>query len=995
MKSPPRIPNQTDLMAYRLALYAVLLIAGFDCARPCGATEDRPVFEQSIQPIFALKCGKCHSEKVQKGALDLSSIRALQRGGESGETLVAKTIEESWLWEQLGDGQMPPEGEPPLTDEELAMIRQWIISGAAAEHPMQQEQALTQHDVLPIVLLRCTACHGPRLKQGGLDLRTRAGMLAGGKSGPALVAGDAEASLMIQRIESEACPPRELLLKYFVRRPPQAETAKLRQWIDAGAPEVDVSPDVATTAGDPLVSDEDRQHWAFQPPKSTSRFESIDEFVLAKLRERGLDFSPTADRDTLIRRAHVDLLGLPPSLAELRRWQQSRDPNWYAQMIDQLLASPHYGERWGRYWLDLAGYADSEGGISADPVRPVAWKYRDYVIDAFNSDKPYDRFLLEQIAGDELVDYENAPVVNEQMVQNLVATGFLRMGIDETGSRTMNFVPERLKVISDAITVVSSGVMGLTMECARCHSHKYDPIPHRDYYRFKAIFQGALDEHDWSSFKTRKLNVATPQHRQRVAKINPPLAAKINQLAAQQKKLASEITDELLRHHYPELSAADRQQTLLALKVADNNRTLPQKILVEQLQTAELLPDDQQPESVIAGRRKHDELQREIERIERQMVPPLAIRALWDFGRPSPTYVLRRGEHDKPGKLVGPGVPSVLTDGKTPFLVQPPFADGTAKTGRRLALARWLVAGDHPLTSRVMVNRLWYRHFGTGLVKDLENFGLQGERPSHPELLDWLALQFVDRGWSIKQMHRLIMKSRTYRQSSRVTAERRTLDPDNRLLSRWSLRRLDAEALRDSLLFVAGRLDDTPGGIADTVSVNRDGLVSVNPTDGGGWRRSVYLQYRRTEIPTMMDTFDYPQMGPNCIARNVSTVSPQSLMLMNNGHIRQLAAAFADNVEATVAKQREQTPSAKVDAVYRIALTRPPSDQERQLGINMLKKLEAAWLATTSPAVDASDAQPVGGLEPAAFSTKDSAQHQALVTYCHTILNSAAFLYID
>ena len=371
---------------------------------------------------------------------------------------------------------------------------------------------------------------------------------------------------MIQRIESEACPPRELLLKFFVRRPPRAETAKLREWIDAGAPEVDVPPDVATTAGDPLVTDEDRRHWAFQPPRSTSQFQSIDQFVQAKLREQGLDLSPAADRDTLIRRAYFDLLGLPPSLAEARRWQESRDPNWYAQMIDHLLASPHYGERWGRYWLDLAGYADSEGGISADPVRPVAWKYRDYVIDALNHDKPYDRFLLEQIAGDELIDYEKAAVVTDEMVENLIATGFLRMGIDETGSRTMNFVPERLKVISDAITVVSSGVMGLTMECARCHSHKYDPIPHRDYYRFKAIFQGALDEHDWSSFKTRTLSVATPQHRQQVAQVNPPLAAEIKQLAAQQKKLMAEITINLLRHHYPEQSEGDNQETLVALE---------------------------------------------------------------------------------------------------------------------------------------------------------------------------------------------------------------------------------------------------------------------------------------------------------------------------------------------------------------------------------------------------------------------------------------------
>lgn len=735
--------------------------------------------------------------------------------------------------------------------------------------------------------------------------------------------------------------------------------------------EVDVPADVATTQPDPLVTDEDRKHWAFQPPMAKPGIESIDDFILDQLRKRGLNLSQEADRDTLIRRAYLDLIGIPPSLDQWQRWRDSSHPNWYAAMVDDLLASPHYGQRWGRYWLDLAGYADSEGGISADPVRTVAWKYRDYVIDALNDDKPYDRFLLEQLAGDELADYDKASVVTDEMVENLIATGFLRMGIDETGSRTMNFVPERLKVISDAINVVSAGLMGLTMECARCHSHKYDPIPHRDYYRFKAIFQGALDEHDWSSFKTRTLSIATSKHRESVAAVNPPLEAKIKKLQSLQKKTTSEIQIELLRHHYPDQSEADNNETLVALKIADNNRTLPQKVLVERLQRAELFSDAQQPESVLEARRRFDEIEREIQRVRRQMTPPLAIRALWDFGRPSPTYILRRGEHNKPGGLVGPGVPAVLTDGRTPFTAVSPFPNGTQKTGRRLAFARWLTKPDHPLTARVMVNRIWYHHFGTGLVKDLGNFGAKGDRPSHPELLDWLALEFVDRGWSIKEMHRLIMNSRTYRQSSRITDQRQELDPQNRLLSRMPLRRLDAEALRDSLLFVSGKLDNRPGGLPDTVSVNRDGLVSPNPTDGGGWRRSVYLQYRRTEIPTIMDTFDYPQMGPNCVARNVSIVSPQSLMLMNNGRVRELAAAFASRVEEIVGDQSSSDRGSYVDTIYGLALSRPPSDQERRLGIESLRELESAWQGQTAKA------------------------EKAIETFCHTILNSAAFLYID
>ena len=944
----------------------LILILASSLLSRSGRAEDAIVFESDIRPILSAKCGKCHSEKVQKAGLDLSTIAGLRRGGESGEPAVADSLDESLLWTMIDGGGMPPEGQPPLSAQELDLIHRWIGSGAHSERPETAERPPHQHDVLPIVLLRCTACHGGRLQQGKLDLRTPAGMRKGGKSGPALVPGDPDASLMIQRIESRACPPQELLLKFFVVRPPTSEVQTLRKWIAAGAPEADIQPDVATTEPDPLVTDEDRRHWAFQPPMMAAGAKSVDDFVLANLVENGLTFSPEADRDTLIRRAYLDLVGMPPALDEWRRWHTSDDPDWYSRMIEHLLASPHYGERWGRYWLDLAGYADSEGGVSADPIRENAWKYRDYVIRSFNEDKPYDRFLVEQLAGDELIDYERAEVITEEIVENLVATGFLRMGIDQTGSRTMNFVPERLGVIGDAIHVVSSGLMGLTMECARCHSHKYDAIPHRDYYRFRAIFQGALDEHDWLSFKDRSLEVATVEQRERFKSINPQLRAELKSLNSQRTKAIADVQLAVLRHHYPDQSEEDRQETLRALRVADNNRTLPQRVLVEMLQKAELLPDAEQPASVLEARRAVAEIERRIREVQRQMEPTLAIRALWDRGDPSPTYILRGGEHDRPGALVGPGVPSVLTDGETPFVIEPPFPDGTPKTGRRLAFARWLTRPDHPLTARVMVNRIWYYHFGSGLVETLENFGVQGARPAHPELLDWLAVEFVQRGWSIKEMHRLIMNSRTYKQSGRITETLRSVDPQNRLLSRMPLRRMDAEALRDSLLFVSGRLDDTPFGPPDPVSVDRDGLVSVDPTPSGGWRRSIYAQYRRTEIPTMMETFDYPEMGPNCISRTVSVVSPQPLMLMNNDRIRDLAASFAERVAGLV--EDASDPGARIDTVYQIALSSLPSDEERRIGIETLEDLEAGW---------------------------EGDRHAALVTYCHTILNSAAFVYID
>ncbi|MCA8997037.1 MAG: PSD1 domain-containing protein [Planctomycetaceae bacterium] len=949
---------------WRLSRFFFLLVLS-----PTAFGSQPPLFEKDVLPILVAKCGKCHSDTVRKGDLNLSTMAGVLRGGESGEPAVTEESEESMLWAMIDGGGMPPEGEPQLTNDELSRIHRWLETGAHSEAPvMLEERQLTQHDVLPILLLRCTTCHGPRHQEGGLDLRSVPSMKAGGSSGPAFVPGDPDASLMIQRIESGACPPTELLLKFFVKRPPSSEVGTLRDWITAGGLEVDVMPDVATNDPDPLVTDEDRQHWAFQPPRKPEGKSSIDDFIGEKLREHGLTFSPEADRDTLIRRAYLDLVGLPPSVTEWKTWRTSPDQGWYARMIDHLLDSPHYGERWGRYWLDLAGYADSEGGVSADPIREVAWKYRDYVITSLNRDKPYDRFLVEQLAGDELVDVARADQITNEMVNNLIATGFLRMGIDQTGSRTMNFVPERLGVISDAIEVVGSGILGLTLECAKCHSHKYDPIPQRDYYRLKAIFQGAFDEHDWLSFKNRFLEFGTPSHQKRVAEENPPLLKQIRSSEAILRQAKSQLQVELLRQHAPELSESDRQDTLTALKVADNQRTLRQRTLVEKLQTAEILPDSAHDARVLDVKAEIERLNRQIAGIRTQLVPPLKVRALWDRGVPSPTYILQGGEPTRPGRLVGPGVPSVLTDGRTPFVVAPPFPDGTPKTGRRLAFAQWLVRPDHPLTARVLVNRVWYHHFGKGLVASLENFGRQSEPPSHPELLDWLAVTFVERGWSLKDLHRLIMNSRTYTQSGKTSDTHFERDPENELYSRMPLRRMNAEAIRDSLLFIAGKLDDSPGGPPDPVSVDRDGLVSIDPLQNGNYRRSVYAQFRRTEIPTMMETFDYPEMGPNCVARSISTVSPQSLMLMNHDRIRQLARDFATRVQERTVDPSRELREAQVEAVYQTALSRMPTDIERQLGIQFLKQAQQQWQGNSN---------------------------SALETYCHTILNSAAFLYID
>ena len=956
------IHSSINRMSLRVAIISSLLLGGFSAAAEI-------VFETAVAPILQEHCQGCHNPSKRRGDLDLSTPAGLLKGSESGAIFKAGDPEHSLIYELVHRGDMPKQGKR-LSPKQVEVIKEWITDGAKfRRQPQVVKRALHQHDIIPITLLRCNACHGPQVQRGGLVMNSKAAMLKGGKSGPAIIPGDPDGSLAIQRIEKMQCPPKGQLLKYFVKRPTSTEVAKLREWIAEGAPEEDIRPDIASHESDPMVSDEDRRHWAFQPLHARRVFvpddqHPVDAFIGRELQANGLDFSPRANRLQLIRRAYLDLIGLPPSLPELDRWRKHKALTWYAEMIDHLLASPRYGERWGRYWLDLAGYADSEGGVSSDPIRKVAWKYRDYVIKSFNQDKPYDRFLLEQLAGDELIDHENAATITDEMVENLVATGFLRMGIDQTGSRTMNFVAERLGVIGDAITVLGSGVMGLTLECARCHSHKYDPIPHRDYYRLKATFQGAFDEHDWLSFKNRSVQVGTKEQSIDYKATNPPLLARIKKLESTLQQAATELRLETLRLHYPEQSEIDRKDTITALRRADNSRTLRQRTLVEKLVIAELKPEGQQPDAILKARAKIADTRREITSLRQRLAPSLQIRALWDRGRPSPTYILRRGEYNKPGRLVGPGVPAVLTDGRTPFEVKPPFPEGTPKTGRRLAFARWLTAADHPLTARVMVNRIWFHHFGAGLVATLENFGVRGARPTHPGLLDWLAQEFVRQRWSIKDMHRMMMHSRTYQQSSQVTDRHLERDPQNQLWSRMPLQRMDAETVRDSLLFVAGRLDETAGGPPDPVSVDREGQVMVDPTGTGNWRRSIYSQYRRTEIPTMMGTFDYPEMGPNCVSRSVSVISPQSLMLLNNRRVRELSTSFAQRVQQLAGEDIH----GQVKTAYELAASRPPNPQEFEAGIDALKQLRSAW-----------QDQP----------------RTALETFCHAVLNSAAFMYVD
>ncbi len=958
-----------------------------------------PEFQNDLLPVFRAHCLRCHNSDTQVAGLDLSTSSGLFKGSASGSIVVPGKPEESQLYEMIRKGAMPPDGQTEPSPSEVDVIRLWIESlahHASGDTPYSagtQPPPISQRDVIPLMLLHCTPCHGQRLQEAGLDLRSKASMLRGGRSGPAIVPGKPEESLIIQKIRAREMPPRGREVEASLRQMSARGLERVTQWIGLGAPEVQSEEDEDNGASS-LVTAEDRRFWSFQPPRAIrpprpkashpSRLRNpLDAFIQAKLEEKGLSLSPEADRLTLIRRAAFDLTGLPPEPDEVRRFLADPNPAAYEALIERLLDSPRYGERWGRYWLDLVGYSD----------RPHAYRYRDYVIRSLNADKPFDRFLLEQLAGDELADLAKEPIITQEAMDNLIATGFLRMVNDETGTRLTNFVPHRLQVINEQIRIFSSSLLALTVGCARCHNHKFDPIPQRDYYRLAALFKGAFDEHDWLPpaitddpnrpmlvKETRVLPYVTPLanpfrlHEERLKREahNEKLNSAIESLQAALKQKAKPLEEQLINRRLAEVPKALHQDLREMLATPPEDRTPAQKDLAKKFEKRLKIRFVDLEEFDGDYRKASEATARQVKLLKAKIKPESVIRALWDRGSPSPTYILRRGDPMSPGRWVEPGVPSVLTDGRTPLEITPPW-EGARKTGRRLALARWLVHPQHPLTARVMVNRIWKHHFGGGIVRTLGNFGRTGAQPTHPELLDWLALEFIRQGWSPKAMHRLMMTSRTYRQVSTVTPQIERLDPENRLISRMPLLRMDAEVIRDTLFLVADRLDETPGGLPDPVLERKDGLATSVATSRG-WRRSIYVtqqtsHQRGASNPTILDTFDFPEMTPNCLERVESTVVPQALHLMNDMTVRKLADSLAERTR----REAGANPSHRIEQAYWIVLSRPPTPEELVVSRQALLELEKT----------------------AGSSEADNAAEQALAKFCLTLLNSAGFIYID
>ena len=839
--------------------------------------------------------------------------------------------------------------------------------------------------IRPILKSNCFHCHGEEDKvEGKLDLRLARFLVKGGENGPSIVPGQVEQSPLLKRISSGEMPPGEKKLT-----PQQIDL--ITRWVAGGAKTARPEPETPPV-GD--FTDEERSFWSVQPIRNPAVpavrnlaqvRTPIDQFLLAKLESRQWNYSAEADRLTLVRRLSFDLHGLPPSPETIERFVGDPAPDALERLLDELLASPHYGERWGRHWLDVAGYADSDGYTETDPVRGYAFKYRDYVIRALNTDKPFDQFIMEQLAGDELVPlpYEN---LSADAADKLAATGLLRMAPDGTASGGVDVNVASNDVIAETIKIVSTSLLGLTVGCAQCHNHRYDPIAQTDYYRFRAVFEPAYNTQNWRSPPARLINLWNSDQK---------LAAKVLgdaefKLGEQRGRELDAIVQEVFEREVNKLPEAQRVPARQARTTSADKRTPEQQQILKE--TPSLNVDRGSVYLYEAARvaefnKRWEERLGEIRslRPKEDFVPSLTEVP----GQIPPTHLFYRGEITQPKQEVKPGELAILTIAAP---VEIPADDPKLPTsGRRLAYARNLTDGKHPLLTRVLVNRFWMHHFGKGIVATPSDFGYLGERPSHPELLDWLATRFVADGWQLKRFHRLLLTSAALRQQSVRRPEMDVADPDNRLLARMSARRMEAEEIRDSILACAGSLSEKMYGPASPVSADDDGQIVValphrdlagGPLNQGKtlgedeFRRSIYVQVRRSMPLGMLEPFDMATLSPNCELRPASTVAPQALLMMNNDLVVREAAKFADRVRRTTGEDL----SAEVTFAWSTAFNRAPTLEQLAGGIVFLTQ-QTQQIEAKIPADQVAKELP--------------AAQQALASFCQALLSTNTFLYVD
>jgi hypothetical protein len=820
-------------------------------------------------------------------------------------------------------------------------------------------------DVQPILHESCWNCHGPTQQMSDLSLYTREAAMKGGDHGAVIIPGKAAQSRLYRLVAGLEQPQMPLTGNPLTAQ----QIATIKNWIDQGAQWDAAAPPAVTNAAPAIQGGPEthqlppgaRNYWAFKLPVQAAvpyfgedMTNPVDRFLEKVRREKGLKAAPRADRQTLVRRAYLDLLGLPPTPAEVSEFVNDTAPDAWSRLIDKLLDSPHYGERWGRHWLDVARYADSSG-FEYDYDRPEAWRYRDYVVRAFNQDKPYNVFIKEQIAGDEL-DWKTD--------DSMIATGFLRAGA-RVAFREKDNPERRYDYLDDLIATVGRGVLGLTVQCARCHDHKFDPILQRDYYAMVADFFGYVE--------TTYPLVPRPEaevYKKKMAEID----AQEKSMKAEIKTIEAPIFQRLMAEAVKTKFPSNVRE---AFEKPEKDRTEGERLLVAQIPDAfffDPLPVDKNMTPEEAARKKV--LRDQIAALEKQRPKPIPVAEIATDGDyrstpdgrgdetigcpqcrvPDPTagsflstgdnkykippsYLLLRGDPDTKGVLMKPGFVTVATYGNPPTEIPPP--DGHT-SGRRRALAEWLVSQQNPLTARVEVNRIWANHFGRGIVGSVDNFGKMGDTPTNPELLDWLAVEFMNRGWSVKEMHRLVMTSQAYQMASAYdNQENVSKDPEDYDLWRYRMKRLDSDSVRDSIMAVSGAINLAMGGAPVFPPMPKELLdatihnVWVKQPDGPEtWRRSIYVYRKRNLNVPMLEVFDMPDPNITAGPRTISTVPTQSLTLLNDDFVRHQAKLFAGRVEEgapnDVAKQ--------IDLAYRIALSRPPDDKELEIGMDLVKK---------------------------------------------------------
>jgi hypothetical protein len=791
---------------------------------------------------------------------------------------------------------------------------------AQEKQPDSAALAFFESKVRPLLVEHCYKCHADKKQRGNLRLDSRAAIVEGGDQGPAVVPGEPDRSLIVKAVRYDdkdlKMPPSQKLTR--------EQIDVLAQWVRLGAPWPNADKTTVARKGAEFhISDKDRAHWAFQPVERAAPplvknqawgARPIDAFVLAGLEAKGLQPNPPARPQELVRRLYYDLTGLPPTPQQVEAFVKDMSPQAYARLVDELLDSPHYGEKWGRYWLDLVHYAETNS-YERDNPKPHVWRYRDYVIRSFNDDKPFDRFIKEQLAGDELgADAPDA----------LIATGYYRLGIwDDEPSDP---VQARYDMLDDIVATTGQVLLGLTFDCARCHNHKIDPIAQKDYYRLLSFFHNV--NHYRNGGPTDEAVIASgPEARQRVE-------TELRKLDERRRRVDADIAS--LEKEF--LKRAGEKESFAPADLADYIKRRGADVLGKERY------------------REYTQLKKQRESLKKEQIPGVdKCLCVTEAGRTPPaTFVMLRGNPHVKGEPVEPGFPQVFV---LPEPRLPKAAADAKTTGRRSVLADWIASPDNALTTRVLANRIWQWHFGRGIVRTPNDFGLQGSRPTHPELLDWLATELVRSGWRLKPLHRQILLSNAYQMSSRAEPKALAADPANDLFWRFDMRRLTAEEVRDSILAVSGNLNLKMFGPGVYPPIPRE-VLEGQSVPGRGWpksapeeasRRSVYVHVKRSLLLPILESFDFAETDRTTPVRFATTQPTQALGMLNGDFLNEQAAIFAQRLRREAGTQVQK----QVRLGLYLATQRLPSASEMRRGVELLQSLQSRDGATAEAALNA------------------------------------------